>query len=127
LSPQGKIEGDVYNSGEIALMYWRDNISKIEIDGNYFENEKGLITLLVHSSKAGPGIIIEGKASLAGRIKMITLPSFTLKDGAIYPLISANSITGKFSNPDDKVTSQDGTVFAINYGEKEVSLTVVGK
>jgi hypothetical protein len=51
-------------------------------------------------------------------------PSYTPSSGDTLTVLTANSITGRFINAEDRVMGSDGTRFLINYSATSVLLTV---
>ena len=126
----GKITGHLFNSGTVGLIG-----SNYQISGDYVEEGSSRLRLQVSPLKEH-ALKVEGAAILAGKLEIETYKGVTVssakptndfKNRKVYRLVTASSISGKFSNPDDKVQAGDGTEFAISYSDKSVTLTVLGK
>jgi arylsulfatase A len=116
----GTINGNLYNSGRIFV----SEHQTIRIAGNFTASEKSDVICFPNPEKAS-GLIVEGHAQLDGDLFLCLQPG--IQDGKRISILTAQSITGKFSNLDDVAESDEGTKFKINYGEKDVTLTVIRK
>jgi hypothetical protein len=116
----GRINGNLYNSGRIFV----SEHQTIRIAGNFTASEKSDVICFPNPEKAS-GLIVEGHAQLDGDLFLCLQPG--IQDGKRISILTAQSITGKFSNLDDVAESDEGTKFKINYGEKDVTLTVIRK
>ncbi len=85
-------------------------------------NNKGTINLtLTHSDRAA--IQISGNCDLGGDLQITIQPEQVFLPGTTFVALSAHSIRGHFTNPDNQVMADDGTLFRIAYTPTTVTLT----
>jgi hypothetical protein len=114
----GSVEGILYNDGTVAVVP-SAMAETLVVTGDY--REEGVSRL--HLEIAGKGIEVEGEAELAGFLSVETVPR--AKVGELYEILSADSVTGRFSNSDDRVRAGDGTELRVGYEAGRVTLKVV--
>jgi hypothetical protein len=114
----GSVEGILYNDGTVAVVP-SAMAETLVVTGDY--REEGVSRL--HLEIAGKGIEVEGEAELAGFLSVETVPR--AKVGELYEILSADSVTGRFSNADDRVRAGDGTELRVGYEAGRVTLKVV--
>ena len=114
----GSVEGILYNDGTVAVVP-SATAETLVVTGDY--REGGVSRL--HLEVAGKGIEVEGEAELAGFLSVETVPR--QKVGELYEILSADSVTGRFSNADDRVRAGDGTELRVGYEAGRVTLKVV--
>lgn len=119
LEGHGAIDATIYNNGSISVKVGRQ--SELSINGDLHQTDSANVKLPM--SRKMPALTIRGKANLAGVLKVIHPPGFKSIPGKTYPLISAERVSGTFSNPRNEVVGEDGSRYSIVYSKSAVTLT----
>ena len=131
----GSIYADIYNSGKVTIgnpdfIFGNSNLYSVRHTGSFRQNASGrLVSYFRLDENSRHAIRLTGSAFLNGQLELVVgkKKSDKPKVGETFKLLRAKSISGKFSNPDDKVYAANETGFKIHYGEQELTLTVIGK
>lgn len=116
LKGNGVVEGVIYNSGVVSPM------GELLVSGDYHQTGDGVLNVMVDGKSSV--LDVAGRVNLAGELKLNLAPKLKLKKGQSYKLISAQNVTGTFSNTRDEVSLENGTSFKIYYSQNEVTLVV---
>ncbi|QEF98215.1 Arylsulfatase [Stieleria maiorica] len=119
LTGSGTIDGTLYNDGTVDVSGTEH--PHLSIRADYHQSNHGALHVADLTHDATP-VQIHGTATLAGELVVTTGDGFKPLPGQTYVLMAANRIVGAFANPDDEVTSPDGTRFTIEYASDHVSL-----
>lgn len=116
LKGNGTVEGIVYNSGEVSAM------GKLVVTGDYHQADVAVLNAMLEGKATV--LDVAGDVNLAGELKLNLAPKFKPKKGQSYSLISAQNVSGAFSNLRDQVSLEDGTSLTISYSQNQVTLVV---
>ena len=121
----GKVEGTLYNSGEVSLVSAVGNGGPIlAVLGSYRESPGSNLSVVVPQLGKTPTLVVSGEAKLRGNLAIAIETEANLKPGAVFPVIKADQIEGRFSNPGNRIILPGGKIFGIEYSENMVFLRV---
>jgi outer membrane autotransporter protein len=109
----GVIKGNVINSGMVAP---GASVGRLTVNGNYTQNASGALRVEVAGSLPGQYdvLAVNGQASLAGSLQLISVGSFTLRAGdQIAFLTASNGVSGTFGNVESDILTT-GSMLAFN-------------
>lgn len=117
LKGAGRVEGILYNAGTVAIQKATENggPARFEVAGNYHESEGAALVLADAAAK----LAVEGQAHLSGRLEVGQVTT-----NHSVEILTATSVTGRFTNRGDRVVARDGTVLKIKYTRTGVRLIV---
>ena len=94
----GVVKGNVINSGMVAP---GASVGRLTINGNYTQNASGALRVEVAGSSPGQYdvLAVNGHASLAGTLQLVSVGGFKLRSGdQIAFLTASNGVSGTFGN-----------------------------
>ncbi|WPJ95994.1 sulfatase-like hydrolase/transferase [Coraliomargarita algicola] len=98
------------------------------IDGYYRETDTASVEIYLQGTgTAGidyAQVQVTETATLSGMLAVTVDAALSPQLGDAFEVLTAASIVGRFTNPDDLVEGSDGTLFAITYSRDAVTLTV---
>ena len=109
----GVVKGNVINSGMVAP---GASVGRLTINGNYTQNASGTLRVEVAgSSPSQYGVLaVNGHASLAGTLQLVSVGGFTLRSGdQIAFLTASNGVSGTFGNVESDILTT-GSMLAFN-------------
>lgn len=115
----GTIAAKLYNQGTLTLTRAG---AKIEVLADYQQGESAVLQITL-SENGCSALHVEGKATLSGFLKLDVDSSFKLKEAKQFTILSSSHLQGTFLNPDNEVTTENGTRFKIEYKDDAVLLT----
>lgn len=120
LSGGGTINAVVYNDGTVATA--GAGQPQLILNGDYHQSAKAKLHLAVMDG-AKPAMHVKGKAILGGVLEVATSKKFKPATGVPVTVINAETVSGRFNNPNNEVVVSDGRRFSISYSKSGVSLT----
>lgn len=118
----GSINGTVYNGG--SLIATGGDQSSLKINGDYHQFDAATLKLKLVTEEYAV-FRVHGTTQLAGKLAITVRNGFEPKANEIYTVLLAGKVRGTFTNPDDTVTSSDGSRFSIGYSDSAVTLTAI--
>ena len=94
----------------------------VVVSQDYYQSDTALLDVPVVSTYTS--LVVNGTATLDGRLECSLPTGFTASDGDRFTIISASSVTGTFSNPDGML-EKGGHPFQIQYAADNVELEKV--
>ncbi len=104
----GKIQGDVINDGGVVAAGYSPG--SITINGNYTQTSNSTLNMEIGGTSPGTGydqLVINGSASLAGTINLISYNNYLPPVGASFKLITYYSVAGSFNTINGLTPSND--------------------
>jgi YVTN family beta-propeller protein/autotransporter-associated beta strand protein len=109
----GVVKGNVINSGMVAP---GASVGRLTVNGNYTQNASGALRVEVAGSAPGQYdvLAVNGHASLAGTLQLVSVGGFTLRSGdQIAFLTASNGVSGTFGNVESDILTT-GSMLAFN-------------
>ena len=116
LSGHGDIDATVHNGGRLE----GSGEGIFEVSRGFHQTEEATLLLPVTGLSQ---LHVRGAMALAGTLELHGDQRFNPKPGERFDVVTAKSITGKFSNRDQQVADSAGRRFAISYSKMAVTLT----
>jgi arylsulfatase A-like enzyme len=101
---------------------------RMEVSGDYHAFDGAVLDVSV-AGAGTPGedhsqLQVTGSVTLAGTLAVTVDPDYMPSDGNVLTIVTADSISGTFSNPQGRVADNNGNIYDIAYPADNVTLTV---
>ncbi len=119
LDGRGSIQGSVFNHGLVSIT--GEGRPKLEIKSDYHQSSEATLNVSLNNANNTP-LVVAGDVVLAGTLDLAVETGFTPTPGKSFTLLTGKQITGKFSNADSKLVTENGIRFQISYSNSAVEL-----
>lgn len=121
----GKIDAVVYNKGTVSVAATKSGKSPVlHVSRNFHQSEGAILAIEITGEESAP-LLVDGESHLSGKLKISVSKHATFQTNQILSLIEASSISGRFTNAQDTLTTEEGTIFEIQYRDKQIDLKVI--
>ncbi len=119
LNGTGTIDATLFNSGRVQVTGTKQ--PQLNITRNYHQSASGELRLHLKGSEQ-PSLIVTGQAHLGGQLKIVVGKNFKPIPGESYIILKADQVTGRFSNSNNEVITDNGARLTIRYSDSAVTL-----
>ena len=118
LAGHGVIDADLCNRGSVAI-----DGAGLEVRGSFRQERGGRLTVNLANGTVGR-LTVRNEALISSRLHVVVGGDFEAKAGTSFTILTAERVTGSFSNPEQVVVAENGPTFEIGRTGGAVTLTV---